>query len=87
MKSLWRAVKPDSLFGFILLVLILGAAANQFINFYAVCSIQHSLAREVLGIGHDYVSSVYQALNTMEGPQREAYLKKLDSSRGVMRCV
>ena len=85
MKSLWRAVKPDSLFGFILLVLILGAAANQFINFYAVCSIQHSLAREVLGIGHDYVSSVYQALNTMEGPQREAYLKKLDSSRGVMR--
>lgn len=68
MKSLWRAVKPDSLFGFILLVLILGAAANQFINFYAVCSIQHSLAREVLGIGHDYVSSVYQALNTMEGP-------------------
>ena len=66
MKSFCRLIRPDSLFGLILLILVLGAAANQFINFYAVCSIQHSYAGEVLGIGQDYVSSVYQARNTMD---------------------
>ncbi|MCC8178362.1 MAG: HAMP domain-containing protein [Cloacibacillus sp.] len=85
MKSFCRLIRPDSLFGLILLILVLGAAANQFINFYAVCSIQHSYAGEVLGIGQDYVSSVYQALNTMDGRQRGEYLKKLAASRDTLR--
>lgn len=85
MKSFCRLVRPDSLFGLILLILVLGAAANQFINFYAVCSIQHSYAGEVLGIGQDYVSSVYQALNTMDEAQRGEYLKKLAASRDTLR--
>ncbi|MDO5115652.1 MAG: ATP-binding protein [Synergistaceae bacterium] len=81
MKRLCRAIRPDSLFGLILLILVLGAAANQFMNFYAVCSIQHASAREVLGIGHDYIASVYQALNMMEAPHRDAYLKGLADTR------
>lgn len=85
MKRFCRALKPDSLFGLILLILVLGAAANQFINFYAVCSVQHSYIREVLGIGRDYIASVYQAMDTMDARQRREYLKRLDASRGTLR--
>lgn len=84
MKSFLRSLRPDSLFGQLLLVMLVGAAVLQCVNFYAVYSIQRSYAGEFLSIGHDYVLSVYQAIRRMDKMQQVTFLEDIAKSRNTL---
>lgn len=84
MKKLLKFIRPDSLFGQLLLMMLLSAAILQTVNFYSVYSIQTSYATEFLNIGHDYISSVYLALGEMSEEEQVQYLEKLLESRSAL---
>lgn len=83
MKSLIKMLRPNSLFGQLLLVTLLGAGLLQCVNFSAVYSIQQSYAREFLNTGHDYVVSLYLAIHPMSGEQRSKAMENIARSRIV----
>ena len=83
MKVLLKSLRPNSLFGQLLLVTFIGAVLLQCINFFAVYSIQKSYAGEFLRIGHDYVVSMYQTVRNMNEEQRLAAMEDIEKSRGV----
>ena len=82
MKPLTRLLRPDSLFGQLLFMMLLGAAVLQCVNFYAVFSIQRSYGREFFSVGRDYISSMYRATRLMGEEQRAAFLAELSKSHG-----
>ena len=84
MKNFLKRFWPDSLFGQLLLTLLLGAAVLQGVNMAAVCFIQHSLNREVLKVRYDYNSSIFIALQNMEPEQRSIFLKGLSRSQAAL---
>lgn len=81
LKRLW----PDSLFGQLVLAMLLGAAVLQGINMYAVCYIQHSYNRELHKVRYDYDSSIYLALAKMRADQRDVFLGGLSRSQSALR--
>lgn len=86
-NGLWplaRRLWPDSLFGQLVLTMLLGAALLQGVNIYAVCFIQHSYNREVLQVRYDYNSSIFLALQQMEPYQRDIFLDGLSKSQAAL---
>ena len=83
MKVLLKSLRPNSLFGQLLLVTFIGAVLLQCINFFAVYSIQRSYAGEFLSIGHDYTVSMYQAIRRMSREQRLIVMEDIAKSRIV----
>lgn len=83
MKTLLKLLRPNSLFGQLLLVTFIGAVLLQGINFFAVYSIQRSYAGEFLSIGHDYTVSMYQAIRRMNREQRLIVMEDIAKSRIV----
>lgn len=81
LKRLW----PDSLFGQLVLAMLLGAAVLQGINMYAVCYIQHSYNIEVHKVRYDYDSSIYLAMTKMRADQRDVFLASLSRSQSALR--
>ena len=84
MKSFLRSLRPNSLFGQLLLVMLIGTAVLQGVNFYAVYSIQRSYSGEFLSIGHDYAASIYQAARRMNATQRKEYMDDVARSRNTI---
>jgi signal transduction histidine kinase len=84
MKKWLRRLWPDSHYGQLVLALLIGATVLQGINMYAVCYIQHSYNAELHKVRYDYDSSVYLALRSMSGFQREAYLSGLAKSQSAL---
>lgn len=80
MKPLVRLLRPYSLFGQLLLMMLLSAAVLQCVNFYAVFSIQKSYGREFFSVGRDYISSMYKATRLMDEAQRMAFLDQLSGT-------
>ncbi len=83
MKVLFKSLRPNSLFGQLLLVTFIGAILLQCINFFAVYSIQKSYAREFLSVGHDYAISMYQMVRHMSKEQRLDAMEAIRKSRSV----
>lgn len=84
MKQWLKKLCPDSLYGQLLLAMLLGAAVLQGINLYAVCFIQHSYDVEVHKVRYDYNSSIFLALQSMAPDQRELFLKGLAKSQAAL---
>ena len=84
MKKRLSRLWPDSHYGQLVLVLLIGAALLQGINMYAVCYIQHSYNKELHKVRYDYDSSVYLALTSMSAVQRETYLNGLAKSQSAL---
>ena len=77
LKKLW----PDSLYGQILLMVLLAIAALQAINLHAIRYIQKSYMQEFRKVRFDYDSSLYMALVNMNSEQRETFLKNLSQAQ------
>ena len=84
MKEFLKSLRPNSLFGQLLLVTLVGAALLQCVNFFAVYSIQKSYSREFLNLGHDYIGAVYQAVRRMDETQRSAYIADVANARSLL---
>ncbi len=84
MKKWLEKFWPDSLYGQLLLAMLMGAAVLQGINLYAVCFIQHSFNVEVHKVRYDYNSSIFLALQNMEPNQRELFLNGLEKSQAAL---
>ena len=80
LKKLW----PESLYGQLLVTMLVGAAVLQGINLYAVCFIQHSYNQELLKVKYDYDSSIYLSLSDMSPYQREAFLQSLSRAQSAL---
>ena len=80
MKPLVRLLRPYSLFGQLLFMMLLSAAVLQCVNFYAVFSIQKSYGKEFFSVGRDYISSMYKATRLMDEGQRAAFLEELSGT-------
>lgn len=81
LKRLW----PDSLFGQLVLAMLLGAAVLQGINMYAVCYIQHGYNRELQTVRYDHDSSIYLALTRIRAVERDVFLAGLSRSQSALR--
>ena len=75
---------PDSLYGQLVLIMLLGAAFLQCVNLYTMYFIQKSFNREVLNVRYDYNSSIFLALQNMEPDHREVFLKGLARSQAAL---
>ncbi|MDR1395741.1 MAG: hypothetical protein LBK52_06200, partial [Deltaproteobacteria bacterium] len=69
--------RPDSLCGRLLIALLLGAAALQGLNLYAVCFVQASYDEEVLKVSYEFCASVIAAVRSLEPESRPVFLKGL----------
>ncbi|MDL2264160.1 HAMP domain-containing protein [Synergistaceae bacterium OttesenSCG-928-I11] len=79
-----KMLRPDSLFGQLLLVTIVGAVLLQCVNFFAVHSIQKSYAKEFLSIGHDYVISMYHTIRYTDREGRLRLVEDIARTRGLL---
>lgn len=84
MKSRLKKLNINSLFSQLLLLMLASAFVLQCVNFYAIYSIQQSYAREFLSTGHEYVSSVYHAMQLMDPEQRDALAEEIAKSRSAI---
>ena len=83
-KRFLKILRPDSLFGQLLLVTIVGAVLLQCVNFFAVYSIQRSYAREFLSIGHDYVISMYHTIRRIDRNGRLQLMEDIARTRSLL---
>ena len=84
MKTFLKRFWPDSLFGQLLLAMLLGAALLQCVNLMAMCFIQSSVDQEVLNVRYDYNSAIFMAFQNMEPEQRRIFLNGLSRSQAAL---
>lgn len=84
MKKFLQKLWPTSLFGQLLLAMVVGVAVLQGINLYSAYYIQESYTAEVRKVRYDYDTSIFLALQGMDDEQRRALLASLAKSQEAL---
>lgn len=79
--SVMRRLLPDSFQGRLFLALLGGVLLLQTMNFYAVCIIQHTYARQGEETRAENIASYYLLLDGMTAAQRRGAVEKMSSVR------
>lgn len=77
-------IRPCSLYGQLMLALLLGAAVLQGVNFFAVCYIQRDYSLEVLKVKYDYDATIFLALQKIPPERRMSFLNKIAQSHDTL---